>query len=180
MQLKHQRHLERTRSPSRESFKKLPLESKLHIGAFLLSLITAVFAIYQYSDSKDKEFKKTFYEERFRTYTDLSDTVSKLATLSSDSSERTEVVKHYWQLVFGKAQLVGDGEVQEAINKASYWVVICIEKKGPPPNIDFCHPVMGNALAIRVSEAARNSVIRTWQVPLEKLDKTDLNTRPTR
>lgn len=163
---------------SNKSLKALPLEKKLQLGGFLISIVMAGFAIYQYGDTKEKEFKKLFYEERFRTYSELSETVAKLATLPPQSKERSEAVQRYWQLVFGKAHLVGDEEVQEALLKTSKWVVFCVEKKAPPPDKDLCIDVAGNGYAIWVSEAARNSIVRTWHVPLGNLNKSDLYPKP--
>lgn len=164
--------------PPGKSFKALPLDKKLQLGGFLVSLVMAGFAIYQYGDTKEKEFKKLFYEERFRTYSELSETVAKLATLPPQSKERSEAVQRYWQLVFGKAHLVGDGAVQEALLKTSKWVVFCVEKKAPPPDKNLCNDVAGNGYAMWVSEAARNSIVRTWHVPLESLNKSDLYPKP--
>lgn len=139
-----------------------------------MSLVMAAVAIYQYGDTKEKEFKKLFYEERFRTYSELSETVAMLATLPEQSKERTEAVQRYWQLVFGKGHLIGDKEVQDALHKTSKWVVFCVQKKGPPPENELCNDVAGNGYAISVSEAARNSIVRSWNVPLESLNKSDL------
>lgn len=177
--------MNRIRFPKRKAslpitlaFKVLPLEKKLQLGGFLVSLLMAGAAIYQYGDTKEREFKKLFYEERFRTYSELSETVAKLATLPPKSKERMEAVQRYWQLVFGKAHLVGDGEVQEALHKTSKWVVFCVEKKAPAPDKDLCNDVAGNGYAMQVSEAARNSIVRTWHVPLESLNKSDLHPKP--
>lgn len=161
-----------------KSLKLLPFDKKLQLGGFLVSLIMAGFAIYQYRDSSDKEFKKLFFEERFRTYTELSEVVAKLATLAPQTKERSEAVQRYWQLVFGKGHLVGDAEVQDAIFRTSKWVVYCVEQKATSPEKELCSDVAGNAYAILISEAARNSIIRTWHVPLEKLNKEDLYPKP--
>jgi hypothetical protein len=174
MQMNRPRFLERINSSAASALKELPLDKKIQIGAFVLSLLMASVAIYQYSDTKEKEFKKLFYEERFRTYAELSETVAKLATLPPKSKERIEATQRYWQLVFGKAHLVGDAEVQEALFQTSKWIVFCVEEKAPPPDKDLCNNVAGNGYAMRVSEAARNSLVRTWHVPLDRLNKNDL------
>lgn len=174
MRINRSRFLRYHNFSTRKLLKHLPLEKKFQLGGFLLSLVMGAVAIYQYGDTKEKEFKKLFYEERFRTYTELSETVSKLATLPPESLERSEAIQHYWQLVFGKAHLVGDSEIQEAIFKTSKWVVFCVEEKASPPDKDLCNNVAGNGYAMWVSEAARNSIVRTWHVPLEKLGKNDL------
>lgn len=155
-----------------------PIEKKLQLGAFLVSLVIVAIGVYQYSDTKEKEFKKGFYEERFRTYTELSETIAKIATLQPNSNERAAAVERYWQLVFGKVHLVGDAEVQNAVRNASKWVVFCVEKKAVPPDKELCNVVAGNANAINISEAARNSLVRTWNVPLEKLNESDLYPKP--
>lgn len=168
----------RTKSSTISELKNLPLEKKINIGAFLLSLAMAGITIYQYSDAKEKEFKKLFYEERFRTYSELSETVARLATLPPKSKERIEATQRYWQLVFGKANFVGDAEVQDALLETSKWVTYCVEGKVPSPEKDLCNPVAGNAHAIHVSKAARNSLVRTWHVPLDSLNKNDLIPKP--
>lgn len=156
----------------------LPFDKKIQLCAFIVSLVMAGAALYQYSDGKEKEFKKLFFEERFRTYVELSETVAKLATLPPKSKERSDAVQRYWQLVFGKAHLIGDSEVQEAILKTSKWVVFCVEEKAPSPDKDLCIDVAGNGYAMWISEAARNSLVRTWRVPLERLNNSDLKPHP--
>ncbi|MDC7704049.1 hypothetical protein [Vogesella indigofera] len=157
-----------------KTFMALPLDKKLQLGGFLVSIVMGGFAIYQYGDTKKEEFKKVFYEERFRTYSELSENVAKLATLPPQSKERAAAVQRYWQLVFGKAHLVGDAEVQDALLETSKWVVFCIEKKAPPPEKHLCIDAAGNAHAMGVSSAARNSIIRTWHIPLDNLNSSDL------
>jgi hypothetical protein len=178
--MKQQRIFERLSSLTIRplTLKTLPFDKKLQLGAFMVSVIMAGVAIYQYSDGKEKEFKRLFYEERFRTYVELSETVAKIVTLAPKSTERSEAVQRYWQLVFGKVHLVGDSEVQEMLFKTSKWVVFCVEEKGPPLDKELCNAVAGNGYALRLSEAARNSIVRTWRIPLERLNKNDLYPLP--
>ena len=141
--------------------------------AFILALITAFIGIYQYSDAKEKEFKKTFYEERFKTYSELSETVAKIATLPHKSQEQVEAVQRFWQLTFGKVRLVSDAKVEEAIQKTSNWIVFCVEEKATAPK-GLCYDVAGNGYAIWIADAARNSIISTSEISLKKLDEKNL------
>lgn len=138
-----------------------------------MSLITVWIGIYQYSDAKEKEFKKTFYEERFKTYSELSETVAKIATLPHKSQEQDEAVQKFWQLTFGKVRLVSDANVEEAIHKTSNWIVFCVEEKSAAPK-GLCYDVAGNLYAILIADAARNSIISTSEILLKKLDENNL------
>lgn len=164
--------------PNNKSWKALPLEKKLQFGAFLLSVFMASVAIYQYYDTKEREYKKPFYEERLRTYIELSETVAALATLPPQAKERPEAIQRYWQLVFGKSLLLGDAEVQEALSKTSQWVLYCVEKKFPPDDKNLCIDVAGNGYAMRISIASRNSLVNSWHVPLDSLNQNDLYPKP--
>ncbi|MHB1656042.1 MAG: hypothetical protein ACYCSZ_06760 [Burkholderiales bacterium] len=155
------------------------LETTLKVLGFVLSLATAVAAIYQYHDSKEKEYQKAFFDERLRTYTELSETVAKIATLAPESKERADAVQRYWQLFYGKVYLITDAEVEDALLKTSKWVVSCVEKKDAPPDKKLCYDVAGNGYALLVARAARNSIIHTWQVPLNKLDDKNIFVKPS-
>ena len=158
-----------TNRSSKERNQAWNLNTILAVLAYVLSLATALWAIYQYYDSKAKEYHKAFFDERVRIYTELTDTVSLIATLPEGSNERMEAVQRYWRLVFGRVNLVADGEVQEALSKTSKWIVFCVEKKGESPQ-NLCYDVAGNGYALWVASAARNSIIHTWQLPMRKLD----------
>jgi hypothetical protein len=136
--------------------------------------LAAVFiGLYQYRTTSEQEYKKPFYEERFQTYKEISETVSKIATSESDSKDRSEAVSRYWQLYFGKAQLIGDREVQTALHKMNEWIVVCVEKKrAPDPTL--CNPQGGVGRALEFSASARNSLISTWNLSLEQLKETNL------
>lgn len=149
-------------------------DTTLKVGAFLLSLATAGIGIWQYRDAKEKEYQKVFFDERMRTYIELSETVAKIATLAPKSKERSEAVQRYWQLYFGRVHMVTDAGVEEALHKTSKWIVHCIEKPSSPPDKALCYDVAGNGYALWVARAARNSITRTWNVPLENLGEKDI------
>lgn len=160
------------------SMKALSCDKKLEIAGFLLSFIMAGIAIFQYWDTKQQEFKKLFYEERFRTYEELSETVAKIATLTPHSKERSDAIQQFRLLAVGKARLIGDAEVQYELNKTSKWIYYCVEENAPAPDKELCIDVAGNIHAMGVSAAARNSIINTWKIPLEKLNINDFNFKP--
>ena len=138
-----------------------------------MSLITIWVGIYQYSDAKEKEFKKVFYEERFKTLSELSETVAKIATLPHKSHEQNEAVQNFWQLTYGKVRLVSDANVDEAIIKTGKWIVFCVEEKPAAPK-GLCSNVAGNLCAMLIANSARNSIISTSEISLKKLDENNL------
>lgn len=155
----------------------LSCDSTLKVGAFLLSLATACVGIWQYRDAKAKEYQKVFFDERMRTYIELSETVAKIATHAPQSKERYEALQRYWQLYFGRVQMVTDAEVDDALHKTSKWIVHCVEKPPSPPDKTLCYDVAGNGYALLVAKAARNSITRTWRIPLEDLGEKDIHVK---
>ena len=151
----------------------LSIDQSLVIIGFLLSLFTVLWGMYQYKDTKEKEYQKVFFDERFRIYTEVSETIAKIATLPLHSEDRNQAIQKYWQLVFGKLNLVIDSETQEAIHKTSKWIVSCVEPKEPADK-SLCNAVAGNGYALWFAGAARNSIIETWQVPLNQLDEKNV------
>jgi len=150
----------------------------MKIMGFILSLLVAGAGIWQYRDAKEKEFKKVFYEERFRVYAELSDIAARIALLPPHTEESSEAVRQFFQLTIGRASLVGDAEVWTAIRKMSYWIAYCVKEKVPlPPDDKLCSDLElgGTSYAMLIAEAARNSIVSTWNVPLEKLGKNDLS-----
>lgn len=139
-----------------------------------MSLATASIGIWQYRDAKAKEYQKVFFDERMRTYIELSETVAKITTLAPKSTERAEAVQRYWQLYFGRVHMVTDAEVEEALHKTSRWIVHCVEKPSTPPDKALCHDIAAKGYALLVAETARNSITRTWNIPLENLGEKNI------
>lgn len=156
-----------------DAAKAWSLDTTLKVAAFLLSLATVLAGIWQYGDAKAKEYQKVFFDERMRTYIELTETVAKIVTLAP-SKERSEAVQRYWQLYFGRVHMVTDAEVEEALHKTSQWIVHCVEKPSSPPDKALCYDVAGNGYALWVANAARNSITQTWNVPLESLGANNL------
>lgn len=140
----------------------------------LLVLGTFAFGIWQYSDTKEKEFKRAFFDERLKTYAELVDVASQIAISSPNSPEQAVAVKNFWRLNFGKAPFIADREVEEAKRRMANYIVYCIEKKGPAPYKEFCQFPSENASALNIASAARNSLISTYSTPLIKLDEGNL------
>lgn len=156
-----------------QAAKAWSLDTTLKVAAFLLSLATVLAGIWQYGDAKAKEYQKVFFDERMRAYTELTETVAKIATLPP-SKERSEAVQRYWQLYFGKIHMVTDAEVEAALHKTSKWIVHCVQQPSSPPDKELCYDVAGNGYALWVAKAARNSITQTWNVPLESLGEKNI------
>lgn len=132
--------------------------------AVLISAASLVFAAHQFTETKRMEKQKPFHEERFQTYVELADTVAKLATLPRGSKESNEAIRQYWQLVYGKVEMLAAEDVRKIIRKSSTWVRECLQEKADSPS---CIDVSGNIIAMQVSETVQKSFKRSLQLPLE-------------
>jgi len=136
----------------------------------LLTLLTLLYGIYQYANSKEQEFRKKYWEEQYKLYSDAVDAASTIA-MSSDLQSVKEQRELFWRLYWGRLSMVEHRIVEGAMKKYGS-VLLRYEQIGALPSED---EIKGNdptdlqSAAYELAHAMRKSLAMTWRpVNLER------------
>ena len=80
----------------------------------IATLATIGSGIYQYSHSKDQEFRKAFWEKQYQLYSEVTDVAAKIAVADDLESVENERAK-FWHLYYGKMSIVENKAVYERL-----------------------------------------------------------------
>ena len=139
----------------------------------LVTLLTLCYGIYQYGNSKQQEFRKKFWEEHYKLYTEAVDAAATIA-MASDLESVKESREIFWRLYWGRLSMVEHRLVEGAM-KAYGDVLRDYEQKGqlPPEDTIKQEPTDLQLAAYELAHAMRKSLAMTWRpVKLGEIDRT--------
>jgi hypothetical protein len=144
-------------------FLKEPTTLQILIPA-LLTLLTLVYGIYQYANSKTQEFRKRFWEEQYKLYSDAVEAASIIA-MSSDLESVKEQRDLFWRLYWGRLSMVEHLVVEGAMIEYGN-VLRHYEQNGKLPSEDKIkqkEPTDLQNAAYELAHATRKSLAMTWR-----------------
>jgi hypothetical protein len=127
----------------------------------LVAVFGALIGLYQFNVTREKEFKKYFWEQQLNFYVQASRDAAQLATMKA-GDDREKVFQDFTVLYHGQMVIFEDGRVMKAMK---HFVETYIDYQ-TNPGIQTQVQLDARDLA----RACRESSAVTWRVPLEKLD----------
>jgi hypothetical protein len=135
---------------------------------WVLTVATAGIGIWQYADKQAQTNREPFLREQLKLVFEASEAVSKLATLT-DAAEWEKARTDFWVLYWGPLGIVEDPAVAKCMIKAG----ALVPRPGqpvPPLPLASLEPH-----SIRLSHAARDLVLDSWNVSLPPLQPERLD-----
>jgi hypothetical protein len=128
--------------------------------AQILAFAGFVFAIAKFAAEKQREFKKRFFEEQLRTYSEAVDNASCITLYPQDSEEYKKAVLNFKRLFWGKMCIVEDRNVESAMVKfdtsLKQYEFSNTEKEE--------NRIILQDACLVLAHTCRNSVLRTWGI----------------
>jgi len=112
--------------------------------------------LWQYRDTKQKEFYVELWNKRLAVYVQASEAAAKISVAKS-LDETIESRRTFWSLFFGPMSIVEDLEVKEAMQ--AFGRELRAVESGAQPMESLQQP------SYRLSTALRDSLSRTWNRP---------------
>jgi Tfp pilus assembly protein PilO len=112
---------------------------------------------------REKEYKKRFWEEQLDAYTKITQSSARLATLPA-GDEREKEYQHFRELYHGNLIMFTDTQVIDAVQEFLQKYLTYRSEPAIQGEVD--------TLARKLAIACRESLRRTWDVPLEKIEFT--------
>ena len=126
------------------------------------ALIAAIWAIYVYSDTKQKEFYAAFWNKKMELYIGVSEAASILATTES-VEEFQKARSIYWAYFYGRLSVVED----ESVKRAMQTFAGTFPAEGVPQGL----PLGNGDDAYRLAVALKSDLVQSWKRPFRELDQ---------
>jgi hypothetical protein len=130
---------------------------------WMLSLATIGAGIWQYADKQAQSNREPFLREQLKLVLDASETVATLA-VTTDPKVWQENRARFWTLYWGPLGMVEDKQVEFAMVEAGRIVPAPSE-----PNVPALPLTALQSPSLKLSHAARDLVLRSWDVNLPQL-----------
>lgn len=122
-----------------------------------------IYALWQYGDVVEKEFRKPFWEKQLHYYFKASDSASVLAT-SCNEAELEVAKAEFYKLFYGPLAIVEDDRVERAM--VSFHNELSSSKENIP-----CGSSKLKTLSLELAWTLRQSIGYTWHVQLPVLER---------
>jgi hypothetical protein len=127
------------------------------------ALVAAMWTLYVYSDSKQKEFYSSFWNKKMELYVGVSEAASTLATTES-ADEFVKARAAFWGYYYGRLSIVEDETVKVAMQ--------VFAKEFPADGKPNKLPLNKGQQAYRLAVALKLDLLRSWQKPFHELAET--------
>ncbi|MBD3288052.1 hypothetical protein GF337_04550 [candidate division KSB1 bacterium] len=123
-------------------------------------LVTAIWAYFTYTDTKEKEFYTFYWNRKLELFLETSQAASQMAT--TDSLEVFKKARsEYMQLFYGRLSLVEGRHVKEAMEEFSN--LVPLEPEPDLPRYELLDP------AYNLTIALKRELLISWQNPFSEL-----------
>lgn len=150
----------------------------MQIMGFCGILISGMWAVYQYKDTQEREFRRAFYEEQISVIVEIFDTLSAMDSANSDQ-ERKVAASKFWAIYQGKGRTFLDSEMFSALEPSAKFVSGCVTKTRQPSQIT-CENFTAIMSGIGFARVARSSLSKGWNIDFKAFGEEDPWTPPKR
>lgn len=153
------------------NLKTYPINKVIKAASLFALLASGLFAIIQYKDIQEREFKKPFYEEQIKTIGEVFDTLNEVDRASSDI-ERKNAATKFWMVYHGKASTFLDSKMFAELNVPAEYVAACITKVRKHKIIS-CENLTASMSAVGFAKVARQQLALGWKQSFDSIGKED-------
>jgi len=144
------------------------VERVVTIVSCFIAAVSLVVGAVQYSETRQRETKQPFLTRQLELYREVSNLTGTLSTRPKDNAGFEEAQLRFWTLYYGELCLFEDlGVAQAMVNFGNVlWDYTKTGKK---------HEVELQTLALKLNDACRYSLSKSWGVQLGELPKKKLD-----
>lgn len=153
------------------NLKKYPIDTVIKIGSLFALLASGIFAIVQYKDIKEREYKKPFYEKQIEVVEEVFNVLSEIDKASS-SEEKIRAATNFWMIYQGKSRTFLDSKMVKALDMPADYVSACINKVRKP-KIVSCENFTASMSAIGFADVARRQLSLGWKMSFDEIGRSD-------
>lgn len=153
------------------NLKTYPIDTVIKVVSLFALLVSGLFAIIQYKDIQEREYKKPFYEEQIKTVDEVFETLSEVDRATSDIDRKNAATK-FWMVYHGKASTFLDSKMFAELNIPAEYVAACITKVRKSKIIS-CENFTASMSAVGFAKVARQQLALGWKQSFDSIGKED-------
>ncbi len=150
--------------------RKLVVDALDVIAKIAIAVIAGLWVLHTYPDSREKEFRKSYWDKQMSLLFDAAETTAKIATLAPNNPKRVEAVETFWNLYWGPMTVVESKcERCDAVDQAMISFGRCLKDPADENPKETCDAKQLEQRSIALGKAARDSIGSSWDKKLESL-----------
>ncbi|KOC22252.1 hypothetical protein GL58_07225 [Comamonas testosteroni] len=136
-------------------------------------ILSGIFALNQYQDSKEKDYKKSFYDKQLNVIESLYQVMYEMDTYTT-KKEKDKALKKFWMIYHVSGRTFLSPKLYEKLNIMPIdYVTACIAKISKPKYIEDCDGFSSSVVMADFGKAARNELSIMWKQDLVKIGSED-------
>jgi hypothetical protein len=147
--------------------------SGLDVAAkIVIAVIAGLWVLHTYPDTREKEFRKSYWDTQMSLLFSAAETASQIATLPPGDTERDKAIKKFWELYWGRMLIVESiCEPNDPVDQAMIQFGRCLVPPGEEKPQDDCSRQELELRAFSLGKASRRSIGKSWDEKLESLSR---------
>ncbi len=137
----------------------------------VVTALTVLVGLWQYVQTRQGEFRKRYWEEQMRWYSEATQAAATIATAAS-LEETVEARRTFWQLYWGKLALIESREVEQAMLAFGLELSACEQDAAKcfEQSSDISEPTPLRRRSYELAHCAAYSLTQTWNPTSRALD----------
>lgn len=142
------------------------------IGIIAL-IISGIFALNQFNESIEREYKKSFYEKQLNVINSVFDVMYELDIAESEA-DKNKSLKKFWIIYQGTGRTFLSSRMFEALNRMpTDYVTGCVAHLREPKFISNCENYTAIMSISNFSQVAREEISEIWKQDFSRIGKED-------
>ena len=135
-----------------------------------IAVVAGLWVLYTYPDSREKEFRKSYWDRQMSLYFDATQAASQVASLPSDDAAREKALQRFWELYWGQMVVVESKcERCDVVDQAMIRFGHCLTQPGSDKPKETCDYAELQQRAFGLGKACRDSIGASWDKKLKFL-----------
>lgn len=154
------------------NLKIYPIDTVIKIVSLFSLLASGLFAIVQYNDIQEREYKKPFYEKQVEVVDEVFDALGSIDKAKTPE-EKSRAAINFWMIYQGKSRTFLDSKMVKALDMPVDYVSACIDKVRKPKIVSSCENFTASMSAIGFAKAAREQLSLGWKMSFDEIGRAD-------
>ncbi|MGV8894328.1 MAG: hypothetical protein ACOH2K_15585 [Burkholderiaceae bacterium] len=148
-------------------------DTLIKVISVIALFVSGLFAMSQYKEGQEREYKKVFYEKQIAVIANVFDVLTEIDTANSKDDEK-KAVKKFWMLYHGIGRAFLSSNMFESLNGLPLdYVRGCVAKISKPKIIADCSNFSASQSAAGFGKIAREEISKSWSQDFSKIGEED-------
>jgi len=135
-----------------------------------IAVIGGLWVLHTYPESREKEFRKSYWDKQMSLLFDATEITAQIATLPPGDSTRDTAIAAFWKLYWGPMTVVESKcERCDSVDQAMIAFGRCLSDPADGKSKENCSTRELEQRSITLGKAARDSIGASWDKKLESL-----------